>query len=111
MEQHGLVIDRAASGLIDAADGKCVILRAVIGNARLDDNAIPKVPVETLHETIADDAAGSILEERAFLLRREDDLRIHPEITFGIDRELAEEVVRILVDASEPVRPRQVLHS
>ena len=38
----------------------------------------------------------------------EHDFRIHPQVALGLDRDCSEEVLRILVDAAEPVRPGEV---
>ena len=63
-----------------------------------------------LGQPVADDAAGAVLEEGLALVRRELHLGVHAQVALGIDRELPEEVLGILVDAAEPVGPGDVLH-
>src|SRR5204862_7395513 len=77
-------------------------------NPDLQNDAVAGLPPEPPGEPVADDAPGAIGEERLLLLRRQQELRIQAQVALRFDRELGEEILRILVDAAEPVRPRDV---
>src|SRR4029079_13027657 len=109
VEHHRLVVDGVAGGLVNAADREIKILRAVSRNAHLQHDAVADLPAETPGQAVADDAPGSIVEKGLLLVGREDDLRIHPQVTLGLNGELGEEILRVLVDAAKPVGPGQVL--
>jgi hypothetical protein len=104
------IIDWLSTALLPA-NRERVVLGAVGRNTGLQHDPIADAPPVFLGEAVADDTAGAIGEERLLLVRRQQDLRIHPQVALGIDGELPEEILRILVDAAEPVRPGDVLHA
>ena len=68
----------------------------------LDRDAVADLPAEPLREVDADDRALAVGEPGLHLLGRQLELRIDLQERLGLDRDLREEVRRVLVDAAEP---------
>ena len=80
--------------------GRAAALR--LPDRRLDGDAVADLPAEALGHVLAGDGALAIGEPRLHLLGRELELLVDLHERLGFDRDLREEVLRILVDAAEP---------
>ena len=65
-------------------------------------NPVANLPAEPVRRGAADDGALPVGQPRLHLVRRQLELRVHREVRLGLQRDLREEVRRILVDAAEP---------
>src|SRR5204862_7479664 len=90
-------------GIVDAAD----VERPDVAALRLEDgplqrHAVADLPPKPLREVAPDDGTLAVVEPGLHLFGRQLVLRVDFQEWIGVDRDIGEEVRRILVDAVEP---------
>jgi hypothetical protein len=101
VEEHLRRVGLRIGAVVDRAHGE-------LPGARVDRPAqrhhVADFQVVRVRELAADDRALAVAEERGQLVRKDEVIPVHVEVGARLDRELGEEVLRVLIDAGEPVR-------
>ena len=93
----------AGLAVVDADDVELPDLALLrLPDRALDRHAVAELPAEPLRQIDADDRALPIGQPGLHLLGRQLELRVDLQERLGLDRDLREEVRRVLVDAAEP---------
>ena len=109
VEEELRLVDALLGRVVDAVDGelpRAAVRRAV--DDALQRDAVPDLPPEAARGVDADDGAGAVGEPGLLLVLGHLEFRIDPQPALRIHRHVGEEILRILVDAAEPVGVAQV---
>ena len=96
------------AGEVEGPDLPAVAVRI---DGRSQGDLVADLPSVQIRERPSGDRPGTHLDEGLALRLGQNQLRIHVEIAFGLDREVREEVLRVLIDAPEPARVGHRLHA
>ena len=106
MEHQYIFTDERVRRHVHGADRE----RPVAGEDRaLHRHILTELPSKSIHEFLADERRGALLDEGLLLILRHHHLRIHLEVGRRIDREGGEEPLAVSVTAAKPVGPRHRL--
>ena len=95
--------------MIDAVDVE--FPGAVVGEGALDGDAIADFPAEAVQGSLADNGALAVFQKGLPLIFGNHQFGDNLALVFGVDHELGEKILLVLIHAAEPVVVGDRLHA